>query len=266
MATESPKRSSAGKFVSPTAIKCLATDNEHVYVGTSNGQIVTIPIDKLSQKRALPSPPHPDTSSPLQQASASDLNGTDGDAKGIPADGIPPRKPPRKGRRSKGTQTVDKSKKSVRARSSESPFFGGSEENDSSEHDEVNGVFLEQSAVSLHSHKNDKVRTLLHVSLPRSQRDLPSQPGGGGGGGGGRSGGGGGGNCFNSMPNLSGAGHRLPLGQPLFKSLVVSIGKGHVEYSTLPPEPEQNLEDASARRERNKAFQLMLWGHRNSIP
>ena len=173
--------------------------------------------------------------------------------------GTPPKKPLRKGKRTKGTQTVSESKKSTpltRVRSSESPHNGGSE-NDSSEQDEEESVFLEQSAVSLHSHR-DKVRTLLHVVLPKSRRDLTATQRGGGGNNGV--------DCFNSMPNLSSTGYRLPLGQPLFKSLVVSIGQGHVEYSVLPPEPELNTDDTSARRERNKSFQLMLWGHRNSIP
>ena len=224
---------------------------------------MTIPVDKLPQKQALPSPKPP--SSPMAPHSPKPSPSPPQDSNGgspklrnkrssTVSGGAPPRKPPRKGRRSKGTQTTERLAL-TRVRSSESSHYGGgSEENDSSEQDEEEAVFLEQSAVSLHCHKN-KVRTLLHITLPRSRRELASASNGNSSG-----------LCFNSMPNLSGPGYRLPLGQPLFKSLVVSVGRGHTEYSVLPPEPEANVEDASARRERNKSFQLMLWGHRNSIP
>ena len=249
------KKSPRGSLPAPTSIKCLATDDKTVFIGTSTGRVVTIPVDKLPQKQMLPSPKPPSPPKPHPSPPQQDTNGGSPKLRNkrssTVSGGVAPRKPPRKGKRSKGTQTADKLPL-TRVRSSESSHYGGSEENDSSEQDEDERVFLEQSAVSLHCHR-DKVRTLLHVVLPRSRRELLASANGSGG-------------CFNSMPNLSGPGYRLPLGQPLFKSLVVSIGKGHAEYSVFPPEPEQNVEDASARRERNKSFQLMLWGHRNSIP
>lgn len=242
------KKTPHGSLPPATSLKCLATDNKTIFIGTSTGRIVTIPIDKLPQKQTTPSPkPSP---SPPQDGNGGGTPKLKNKRSSTLSGGVAPRKPPRKGKRSKGTQTTDKSPLS-RVRSSDSSHYGGSEENDSSEQDEEDGVFLDQSAVSLHCHR-DRVRTLLHVVLPRTRRDMAAANGSGG--------------CFNSMPNLSGPGHRFSLGQPLFKSLVVSIGQGHSEYSLLPPEPEQNIEDASARRERNKAFQLMLWGHRNSIP
>ena len=220
-----------------------------MFVGTSSGHVVTIPIDKLPQKQSLPSPS--DTPfllhqqiSPRERSKKS--NSLSGDT--------PPRKPPRKGKRSRNTQAAEKSSPLVRVRSSESPHYRGSEENDVSEQDEVESVFLDQSAVSLHCHRG-RVRTLLHVTLPKGRCDLTTQ----------QTNSSTNGDRFNSMPNLSSAGYRLPLGQPLFKSLVVSIGKGHMEYSIQLPAPEQNVEDASARSEKNKPFQLMVWGHRNSV-
>lgn len=236
-------------------------DDKSVFIGTSSGHVVTIPIEKLPQKRSVLSPTKttptktPPTTPPNTPPNGGSPRMRNKKAASI-SGGMPPRKPPRKGKRSKGTQTAEEAKKTsplTRVRSSESPHYGGSEENDSSEQDEVESVFLDQSAVSLHCHKN-KVRTLLHVMLPKSRRDVNTT----------QQSGSNSVECFNSMPNLSS--NRLPLGQPLFKSLVVSIGQGHMEYSVLPPEPEQNIEDATARRERNKSFQLMLWGHRNSIP
>jgi hypothetical protein len=246
------KKSPLGTFVTPTSIKCLSMDDRSIFVGTSSGHIVSIPIEKLSQKQSLAPPANTSSSTPHRESSevrrkkAGSVSGR-----------IPPKKPPRKGKRIKVAETSDTSKKQsslTRVRSSESPRFRGSEENSSSEHEEVDGVFLDQSAVSLHCHTN-KVRTLLHVILPRSKRDFNGHP----------TPKGTSGDCFNSMPNLSSVGYRLSQGQPHFKSLVVSVGRGHTEYSTLPPDPEQTMEDAAARRERNKAFQLMLWGHRNSI-
>ena len=249
------KKSPPGTFVSPTSIKCLSMDDRSIFVGTSSGHIVSIPIEKLSQKQSLHSLSITPSSVPQQGGSevrahrkkAGSLSGR-----------TPPKKPPRIGKRSKVTETSDTlihQSPLTRVRGSESSHNGGSEENNSSEHEEVDGVFLDQSAVSLHCHL-DKVRTLLHVILPKNKHEVnshPTQKDTGS-------------DCFNSMPNLSSAGYRLSQGQPLFKSLVVSVGKGHTEYSILAPDPEQTTEDASARRERNKAFQLMLWGHRNSIP
>ena len=161
--------------------------------------------------------------------------------------------------KNRGTQTAEKSEKQIPSRlgagvrSSESSC-AGSDEVDSTEFDEVDGVFLDQSAISLHCHKDEKVRTLLHIVLPRTRYNWrtgqQSQAGA----------------CFNSMPNLSSPIHRPSLGQPLFKSLLVSVGKGHSEYSISSADSEPSLEDSSARRERNESFQLMVWGHKNSIP
>ena len=162
--------------------------------------------------------------------------------------------------KNRGTQTAEKSEKPTSARlgagvrGSESSC-AGSDEVDSTEFDEVDGVFLDQSAVSLHCHKDEKVRTLLHIVLPRTRFSCrtgqQSQAGA----------------CFNSMPNLSSPPmHRPSLGQPLFKSLLVSVGKGHSEYSISSADSEPSVEESSARRERNESFQLMVWGHKNSIP
>ena len=245
-----PKGLSAGTVVTPTSIKCLAADSKHVYVGTFNGRIVSIPIEKLPLSQPLPCPPPP-PSPPPQMTPPSQPAKDDKEPEGKQKV-VKQMQQKRKSKRTRGTQTADKQSQPP-ARSSESPFHGGSDEVDS-EYDEVDGVFLDQSAVSLHCHKDEKVRMLLHVTLPRSRRNwLTGQQHHTGA-------------CFNSMPNLSSPLYKLPLGQPLFKSILVSIGKGHAEYSSNPPEPDPNVEDGSAKRERNNAFQLMLWGHRNSIP
>ena len=50
--------------------------------------------------------------------------------------------------------------------------------------------------------------------------------------------------------------------RPAFKSLLVSTGKGHVEYT----EEDYNLdpEEVTAFRERKESFQLQVWGHHNT--
>ena len=113
--------------------------------------------------------------------------------------------------------------------------------------DEPDGVFQEQSAVALHTHKSEKVKNLLYVPLPihrvtrSAEGQLVQQ--------------------FRSLPNLSNPLFRLPF-QPLYKSLLISVGKGHTEYSM----DERNFEETSALRDRNEAFQLLIWGHKNPLP
>lgn len=110
--------------------------------------------------------------------------------------------------------------------------------------EEPDGIFQEQSSISLHAHKDHRVKTLLHIPLPRSRpaRDSPQFY------------------TYSSLPNLSS--YRPNMSHPLYKSVILSAGKGHVEYSMVA---EIESVDSSAARERNEAFQLLVWGHRNTI-
>ena len=117
--------------------------------------------------------------------------------------------------------------------------------------EEPDGVFVEQSAVALHMHKDDKVRSLLFVPLPLQKHacqdaQIVQQ--------------------YRSLPNLSGPLYRFPF-QPLYKSLVISVGKGHVEYSMELFGPhDEDTSKSRLLRDRNEAFQLLVWGHKNPLP
>ena len=125
------------------------------------------------------------------------------------------------------------------------------DENTTTTVEETDGIFQEQSAISLHAQKDERVKTLLHIPLPansklREETDQLSQA-----------------MAYSSLPDLASSAYRGGpiITQPLFKSLIVSAGKGHVEYST----DVESIEETSAARERNEAFQLLVWGHRNTI-
>ena len=110
-------------------------------------------------------------------------------------------------------------------------------------------IFQEQSAVSLHTQKDNRVQSLIYIPLPINRLSRPKDTA----------------NLqqttmYNSLPNL-GSMYRLSISQPLYKSLLVSIGQGHVLYA---PDVE-SVEESSPLRERNESFQLLVWGHRNTL-
>ena len=99
--------------------------------------------------------------------------------------------------------------------------------------------YLSQSAVSVHAH-NRKVRSLFSIPVPESQDKA----------------------VFSSTPDLMSTASVPCTQRPAFKSLLVSTGKGHVEYT----EEDYNLdpEEVTAFRERKESFQLQVWGHHNT--
>lgn len=117
--------------------------------------------------------------------------------------------------------------------------------------DDTDGVFQQQSAISLHTHKDDRVKTLLYIQLPADKpprkRDRTLH--------------------YGSLPNLMSSSqsalYRASMVTPLIKSLILSVGKGHMEYSVSAG--ADSVEESSAMRERNEAFQLLIWGHRNTL-
>ena len=175
---------SAASLTTPTDIKSLLMDEKNIYVGTSNGRIVAIPVEKLR-----------DTSSAenaINEATQNDVAS-----------------------------------------------------------EEADGIFQQQSAISLHTHKDDRVKTLLHIQLPPDKpprkRDRTLH--------------------YGSLPNLLSSSqntlYRASMVTPLIKSLILSVGKGHAEYSVSAG--ADTVEESSAMRERNEAFQLLIWGHRNTL-
>lgn len=114
---------------------------------------------------------------------------------------------------------------------------------------------LENSAIAVHSHKDSRVKGLVSINLPIIPPSKVKEAVDGG-------------VPYHSLPNLSSPfGTRMPMTPPIlsYKSLVISAGKGHVEFiEDSDPELEESM--SGALRERNEAFQLHCWGHRNIIP
>jgi len=184
----------------PTDIKAIVADKHMVYVGSSNGRIVAVPIDSLLK--------------PTEYAELDDeRNLEDSDDHSTAA-------LPQGGSKVKGDADMT-------ARNTDQ----------------------EQSAVSLHTQKDNRVQSLIYIPLPTNRLSRPKdtvnlqQT-----------------TMYSSLPNL-GSMYRLSISQPLYKSLLVSIGQGHVLYA---PDVE-SVEESSPLRERNESFQLLVWGHRNTL-
>ena len=127
--------------------------------------------------------------------------------------------------------------------------------------EEPEEVYLENCALALHIQKDSRVRSLLHLKLPLkppspSKLNTPSPSGETGA-------------LYHSLPNLNSSfGSRMSISPPImsYRSLIISAGKGHMEYSE-DPEPDDNgvlPTNYNALRERNDAYQLLVWGHRNA--
>ncbi len=180
---------------SPVNIKTMAADAEFLYLGTSNGKIVSVPISSLSQ------------SSLAKWSDGSLENSKDGDS-------------------------------------------------DSSGGDRRGSDSACHLAVAVHKQMEGKVRTLLHVSLPQAKLSMLKEAAEM--------------LHYHSMPNLtSPLGGRIPVSPPIlsFRSLLVSAGKGHVEYVCKEEKGEDEAEqdNVEVHRERHEAFQLLVWGHKNTV-
>ncbi len=115
--------------------------------------------------------------------------------------------------------------------------------------------YLDNTAIALHSLNDSQVLNLLHLKLPdnlTSKLKAPSDP-----------------VPYHSMPNLSSPfGGRVPISPPIvtYKTIVLAVGKGHLEY--IVDHDSEAIEESvvNALRERNEAFQLLAWGHKNVLP
>ncbi len=129
------------------------------------------------------------------------------------------------------------------------------EELRTAEEEDIDGPYLENTAISLHSLNDSEVLRLVHLRLPDNQISklkAPSDP-----------------VPYHSMPNLSSPfGGRVPISPPIvtYKTVILAMGKGHMEY-IVDEDPEAIEESVrSALRERNESFQLLAWGHKNVLP
>ena len=110
---------------------------------------------------------------------------------------------------------------------------------------------LSHSAVAVHAHMDERVRDLLFLKLPDMNLSKLKQAAEM--------------MQYHSMPNLASPyGGRIPVSPPIlsFRSLVISVGRGHVEYVEENGEEEKG-EGNMGHRERHEAFQLLVWGHKN---
>ena len=173
----------------PTIIKTMVADENMLYVGTSQGMLIAIPIDSLSGKE-------------LESETSSDSN------------------------------------------------VSG----------EINSVYHDNCALALHVQKDSRVKSLLHLQLPTKRRfesndALPT--------------------CsetsetqqleLQTLPNIiSLQDQSQSSSQSGYQSLIVSAGKGHMEYSAdKDAEDIMNLPpDYSSLREKNEEHQLLVWGHK----
>ena len=176
----------------PTIIKTMVADDNMLYVGTSQGMVVAIPIDSLSKDPAA----KPEI---VAEGATGVKNGASGG---------------------------------------------------------INSVYLDNCALALHVQKDSRVKSLLHLQLPVQHHSELSD------------------SLLSSKSQLQ---HTLPSVSPQhqesdtdallsggYRSLVVSAGKGHMEYSA-----DKNAEDIlilppnyNSLREKNEEHQLLVWGHK----
>ena len=187
----------------PTIIKTMVADDNLLYVGTSQGMVVAVPIDSLRNK-----------DSPLKP----EVVIAEGTAGAV-----------------KDTSTS-----------------GG-----------ISSAYIDNCALALHVHKDSRVKSLLHLQLPVQQYHHQLTD-----------------DSVTSTETENQLQHTLPNVSPEsqqsdgtaaatllsggFRSLIVSAGKGHMEYSadrdaedmlSLPP-------NYNSLREKNEEHQLLVWGHK----
>lgn len=231
------------KWSDRSVIKTMVADENMLYVGTSRGMVVAIPIAGLNKNT-------PDV--PL--ANGHVTNGFDDmdEARELTLK--------RELKLSLADSSPKRSKKKLEGgrEEEEETDSKGSSPSRSEYLEEPEEVYLNNCALALHIQKDSRVRSLLHLKLPikpPSELNTPSSSEVGA--------------LYHSLPNLNSSyGSRMSISPPImsYRSLIISAGKGHMEYSE-DPEPEDNgvlPTNYNALRERNEAYQLLVWGHRNA--
>ena len=233
-AEEHSKWQKSSKWNDRAVIKTMVADENMLYVGTSQGMVVAVPIASLSNDFG---------DSPITNGHMTNVfDDTDGARE----------------------MTLKREMKLSTANSAiedEKNLDGGAEEETDGSNsgliEEPDGAYLDNCALALHIQKESRVRSLLHLKLPikpPSKLNSPSPSEGA---------------LYHSLPNLNSSfGSRLTISPPImsYRSLIISAGKGHMEYSE-DPEPNDNgvlPTNYNALRERNEAYQLLVWGHRNA--
>ena len=220
----------------------MVADENMLYVGTSQGMVVTIPIEGLKKDSV-------------------DVSVTNGHESGRMTNGFDEMDEDREmalKRELKLSTVVTNGTSGDGEKNHEDSTDGLKSSSSSGLLEEPEEVYLDNCALALHVQKDSRVRTLLHLKLPikpPSKLSSPSNSDAGA--------------LYHSLPNLNSSfGSRMTISPPImsYRSLIISAGKGHMEYSE-DPEPEDTgvlPTNYNALRERNEAYQLLVWGHRNA--
>ena len=257
----------------PTDIKTMVADGDLLYVGTSNGKVVSIPISALradvTQEWCIISQGSVEEKQVMEKKNKP-LK--DEEKKGRRSKEPPHEEKERKRRHSKDNRENRKEKAGKNSKEGQStkqeeketagkrsPVGKNSKEPSILKEEtkarevalmEMRAHSLSHSAVAIHSHMDERVRDLLFLRLPEMKLSKLKQASEM--------------MQYHSLPNLASPyGGRIPISPPIlsFKSLVISVGRGHVEY--VAEKGKDPGEDGSRHRERHEAFQLLVWGHKN---
>lgn len=212
----------------PTDIKTMVTDTDHLYLGTSNGKVVTVPLKALKQKSHLPEI--------LMSQELEEIK----EVKEVRC--VKQHKRDHKGSK--------EAKEASRQDNDSSP--SSKESKSAKEREEMALRCLPLSAAAVHSHMDERVRELLFLRLPEMKLTKLKQAAEM--------------LQYHSLPNLASPyGGRIPISPPImsFRSLVISVGKGHVEYVKERGDVSAD-ENSGIQRERHETFQLLVWGHKNT--
>lgn len=173
----------------PTIVKTMVADEAMLYIGTSQGVLITVPIASL------------------------------------------------------GGEDLTTTKQEIK----------DEEEENSSTANETNKESLINCALALHVQKDSRVKSLLHLHLPihPQSTDMDSHE------------------VHNLQHSLSDVKTESSLAETStdfmsYQSLIISAGKGHMEYSD-DPAAEDTLKlppNYNTIREKNEEHQLLVWGHK----
>lgn len=221
----------------PTDIKAMVTDGNLLYLGTSNGKVVSVPIEALKKSQSVEE--SKETKPPAQREREKERVGKEEKHS----------KRDKKGRERELRENTQSTKSSK-----DDDFVVIASDRD------MRSLCLPLSAVAVHAHLDKRVKDLLYLKLPEMSLTNLKQAAET--------------VHYHSLPNLASPyGGRIPVTPPIlsFRSLVISVGKGHAEYVHHNDDEKGEestttaTEDGSLgiHRERHEAFQLLVWGHKN---
>ena len=261
----------------PTDIKTMVADGNLLYVGTSNGKVVSIPVRALRSESVqdwciISHGSLEERGGGEKETKTDHLSEVRDDKKGKTSkekkrrhskeahEGKRGQEEPKKGgggggggKRSPKEPAQVERKPEERGGGKESPNLARIKEEAKAREAallEMRGHSLSHCAVSVHSHLDERVRDLLFLRLPEMKLSKLKQAAEM--------------MQYHSLPNLaSPLGGRIPVSPPIlsFRSLVISVGRGHVEY--VEDKGEEPGEESGRYRESHEAFQLLVWGHKN---